>query len=100
MNYSNSKEKKNLARSLFRDVGERLRSLDHFDSSVPAFNLGGKERIKTRLGGLVSFGIMYTTFIFALLKMKHLQEYKSPSITSYKQSVDTDYRLTTSRDAF
>lgn len=83
MNSSKSKAGVNLARNLFRDVGERLRSLDHFGAEVPAFNLGGKDTMKTRLGGLVSFCIMYTTFIFALLKMKHLQEYKSPSITSY-----------------
>ena len=83
-----------------RDMGERLRSLDKFGSGVPQFNLKGKESIKTRIGGLISFAIMYTVFIFALLKLKHLREYKSPSITSYKQSIEKDYRLATDREEF
>ena len=78
-----SKEKSGQSANFIDLAGSRLQSFDFFGKQVPTFSLGGETKVNTKLGGLVSLIIMYTTLLFALLKWKHMQEYKNPNITSY-----------------
>ena len=43
----------------------------------------GEEKVNTFGGGMLSFLIMCVTFVFALLKMQHLIDFKKPSIASF-----------------
>ena len=49
-----------------------------FGRRVPTFNLEGDDEVKTRVGGFVSLLLIYTTLLYALLKVRHLLEYKNP----------------------
>ena len=84
-------------------VGKRLKRADLFSESIPTFNIAGKEKVQTYLGGTVSLGLFYTTFLFALLKFKHMSEFKSPSIASFKQTLheeDPQAFYPTTKDSF
>ena len=38
-----------------------LRQLDRFGSSIPAFNIKGKDKVKTTIGGIISTTIIALT---------------------------------------
>ena len=48
----------------------------------------GEEKVNTFGGGMLSFLIMCVTFVFALLKIQHLIDFKKPSIASFYQDLD------------
>ena len=47
--------------------------------------------------------LIYTTFLFAVLKFKHMYEFKSPTINQFTQTLDeeaTEAFFDTSKDSF
>ena len=44
--------------------------------------------MKTYAGGLLSLFIVFLTFLFALLKLQHLLDYKNPSISTFDQEIE------------
>ena len=48
----------------------------------------GEEKVKTFAGGLLSFLIMGVTFVFALLKVQQLIDFKKPTIASFYQDLE------------
>jgi len=57
-----------------------LLKLDLFGASLPGFSLAGEEKVRTHIGGLVSFVIAYTTLLFGLLKLNHLLTKHNPQV--------------------
>ena len=60
-----------------------LLRLDLLGKAMPSFNIKGEDQVRTKSGGLVSLLIMATIFMFATLKLQHLMNKKSPSITTF-----------------
>ena len=69
-------------------ISNHVRKLDFFGVKLPQLNVKGEEQVKTSAGGLLSFLIMCVTFVFALLKIQHLINFKKPSIASFYQDLD------------
>ena len=72
------------------EVGERLKTMDLFGVPIPQFNIKGKNRVKTHLGGVMSVITMGLTFMFAVLKFQHLMENRNPSITTFQQEIEAN----------
>ena len=68
--------------------GAQLRKFDLFGAQLPHFNVQGSEVVKTNVGGLVSLFVSSLTFLFALLKLQHLLDYKNPMISTYDQEIE------------
>ena len=49
-----------------------ISKLDIFGKAVPAFNIKGRGKVDTVCGGLASLFIIYITFLYASLKLMHL----------------------------
>ena len=54
--------------------------MDLFGAEIPKFTLGGHKSVQTLFGGLVSFCIVYVTFLFAVMKLQHMIIKKNPTI--------------------
>ena len=67
---------------------------------MPSFNLTGDTKVTTKLGGLLSILPVATTLVFAQMKLKHILEYKSPSITTNSHSIEEGARYDAQRDDF
>lgn len=84
-------------------IGKRLKRADIFSESIPSFNIRGQEKVQTYLGGTITLGLVYTTFLFALLKFRHMLFFKNPSIASFKQTLheeDPQAFYPTTKDSF
>ena len=44
--------------------------------------------MKTNVGGLLSLLVISLTFVFALLKLQQLLQYKNPSISTFDQEIE------------
>ena len=60
-----------------------LLTLDMFGAPLPAFNLNGKEKVRTYGGGCMSLSIIYVTFLYATLKLQHLLSKHNPSVNTF-----------------
>ena len=60
-----------------------LKKMDMFAAPLPQFNIHGEEAVKTNPGGCVSIVILYTTLVFAMLKLQYLISRQNPMISSY-----------------
>ena len=58
-----------------------------FGRPVPQFNLKGRVKLHTRLGGCVSLILMSVVLIFATLKFFHLWTKQNPNLYSYERSL-------------
>ena len=61
-----------------------LRTIDMFGQLYPGFNLQGQQKVRTSCGGFTSLVVLYTVFMFALLKLIHLITHHQPDINMYK----------------
>ena len=61
---------------------EFIKNLDLFYEPMPAFNIKGKESVKTWIGAMCSVIIMTLTVAFGLLKLQHLVEKKNPALVT------------------
>ena len=59
-------------------ISKTLQRLDFFGTPTPNFNLNGKSKINTTLGGCLSLVIVYITFLYSLIKFQHLVERHNP----------------------
>ena len=69
-----------------------LHKVDFFGTPVPALNLGGKEKINTSLGGVLSIGLISLLVLFASTRLEHLLQHKGASVVEFVDSdgVETD----------
>ena len=72
-------------------IRQTVRKMDMFLTPLPAFNLNGKQVLRTACGGIVTFVIVYTTFMFASLKFTHLVNRYNPQVNSYVNRNAFDY---------
>lgn len=79
-----------------------LKSFDMFSSPLPAFNINGKDSVKTSIGGFMSLIFGYITLIFAINKFQDMAERKNPNINTFvdKDALGTNdrYELTSAND--
>ena len=66
-----------------------------FSAEIPRFTLEGRQSVSTVCGGLLSFCILYVTFLFSITKLKQLLERRNPTVNTY-----TDSDALTSDDRF
>ena len=64
-------------------LGSQLKRFDLFPSPIPGFNINGRDALQTGAGGLISFCIVYISFIFAFHKLMHMLERHNPQVNSY-----------------
>ena len=64
-------------------TGEVFKKIDAFGSPLPSFNIKGKERITTIVGGFCTLMLFLTIFCYGLLKFSNLITKPSPIINSY-----------------
>ena len=80
---------------------EFIREIDMFGQTVPTFNIGGKEQVKTSIGAIASILIFFLTFAFGLIKLEHLAERKNPTINLREDELDELFgKFSTSYDDF
>ena len=60
-----------------------LHKLDLFGTPVPTLNLGGKQVINTSMGGVLSFGLLFVTVLFALSRLELLLERKGALVVEF-----------------
>lgn len=60
--------------------------MDQFAARVPQFNLHGRTKVATILGGFISLLFFYATFLFAMHKFSHMVERKNPLITMNREN--------------
>ena len=59
-------------------TGEVFRRLDIFGQDLPTFNLKGKDKVLTRIGGVVTIIISITVLMYAGIKFQHLVTRDNP----------------------
>ena len=64
-------------------TGEVFRRLDIFGLELPTFNLKGRDKVQTRIGGVVSILIGLLVLMYASLKFSHLVDRHNPVINSF-----------------
>ena len=62
-------------------TGRVLERFDAFGSKLPPFNLKGKTKVHTRLGGIVSLLIMSVTLMYGSIKFMHLLSRHNPNMS-------------------
>ena len=67
-----------------------LDDVDAFGLSIPSFNLKGKDKVTTRLGGLCSLLVFGTVILFAVLKLMHLVTRHNPQLSEFWRDIDPD----------
>ena len=60
-----------------------LQKIDLFGTPIPSFSFQGEDQARTHIGGIVSFVIQYTVFLFSLLKLSHLALRYNPTVVSF-----------------
>ena len=66
-----------------RSFGEVFKKIDAFGSPLPSFNIKGKEKITTIVGGFCTLMLFFTIFSYGALKFSNLITKPSPIINSY-----------------
>ena len=61
-------------------ISSMLQRMDMFLSPVPSFNIDGRSHLTTMTGGIITFAILYVTFLYATLKFTHLMSKHNPSV--------------------
>ena len=79
---------------------EFIKNLDIFGAPIPAFNLRGRDKVKTSCGAIISIIIMTITGLFAILKFEHMLIKKNPNITSNTGPIDKTERFSLVQDHF
>ena len=64
-----------------------FRKFDLFGAQVPQFNLNGQKDVRSLIGGIASFLVISTTFLFATLKLQHLLQRKNPTVSIYSEEI-------------
>ena len=64
-----------------------LHKLDFFGEVVPGFVLRGKSKVTSSTGSVASIVMIILTFLFALLKLKHLVSKSNPFIGTNTEAV-------------
>lgn len=80
-----------------------LLTLDMFGAGIPAFNVMGKDQVRTHCGGCLSLVILSVTFLFATLKLQHLLSRHNPSVNTFVEKDafdDSDIWLGTDNEDF
>ena len=72
-------------------ISELLRGLDAFGQSLPKFILRGKDRMQSRLSGVVTLIINLCVLMFATLKFSYFITRNKPTMFSYLK--DNDYSI-------
>ena len=65
-----------------------LRRIDRFGEPIPAFNIKGKDKVTTAVGGIMSLIVIFITLSYLTTKLNSIVEKKNPIIN---ESKITDY---------
>ena len=72
-------------------TGEVFRGLDTFGQRLPTFILKGKDKVKTKVGGICTILAFLVVLMFAILKFSHLISRHKPTMFSYLK--ENDYSI-------
>ena len=72
-------------------TGEVFKRLDIFGLELPKFILKGKDKVKTKVGGICTILAFLVVLMFAILKFSHLISKHKPTMFSYLK--ENDYSL-------
>ena len=57
--------------------------MDAYGKSLPTFNIKGKDRVNTILGGFLSIILYMIIFMYSMFKFTHMVTHENPNITGY-----------------
>ena len=61
-----------------------LRRIDRFGEPIPAFNIKGKDKVTTAVGGIMSLIVIFITLSYLTTKLNSIVEKKNPIINESK----------------
>ena len=64
-------------------TAEGLKKIDAFGKELPHFNIKGKERVNSIIGGLCTLMLLMTVSMYSTLKFSYLITKHNPNISSY-----------------
>ena len=70
-----------LLKKIYDKVREKINSFDTFAQGPAPFNLGGKGKANTTIGGLISLVIKFVTITFFLSKLNDMVYFNNPSVS-------------------
>ena len=71
-------------------TGEVFKKIDTFGDYLPSFNLKGKEKVNSIVGGFCTLILILTVFMYATLKFSNLITKPGPIINSYYTENEMD----------
>ena len=99
-NHTGQKPVKRQKKTILSDMAQFILEFDQFGRQVPSFNLESQGEIKTCFGGLVSIGVIFVTFLFAMVKLEHLMDRKNPNIAQYLLPIEEGDSFDMTSDQF
>ena len=64
-------------------INEGFNKMDNFGKPLPNFNIKGKDRTTSIIGGFISLVLYCLVLMYSLLKFSHLMIKKGPTVSSY-----------------
>ena len=61
-----------------------LRRIDRFGEPIPAFNIKGKDKVTTAVGGIMTLTVMFFTLSYLITKINSIVEKKNPIMNENK----------------
>ena len=61
-----------------------LRRIDRFGEPIPAFNVKGKNKVTTAVGGIMTLLVMFFTLSYLISKINSILEKKNPIMNENK----------------
>ena len=61
-----------------------MRERDIFGQNIPAFNIKGKDKVKTAIGGFLSALIITVTFSYTIMQVHDMMLHRNPIISQNK----------------
>ena len=77
---------------------EFFRNIDIFGASIPSFNLGGKQYIKTWTGAISTLIIFMLLVLFGSMKLDHLLRRSNPIINTFWTPLDEQAKYELNHD--
>ena len=77
-----------------------IKKVDIFGEPIPAFNLAGRDVIRTTCGALMSLIIFVITLVYASMKYNIMIERQNPNIIINTGNLDNGTKISTSSEDF
>ena len=99
-NFDKTKDKIKRKKKMLFAMPTFVKNVDMFGAPIHNFNLSGRAEVKTTCGACISMIIFTLTFMFALLRLGHLQIRKNPLIAMHSNPLEEGERFNMDSEDF